>query len=133
MAIRQLTLGASATFDDGTSPVIPLAVVKRFQTITTSRPNCIVQQISTSGDLILLGAADGLGGTLLIVNLDPSNFVTVYRAAGPTNALARLDPDSDGDGNGGFFFVARTGSALTAPFAVADTGACRVAIFTCPP
>lgn len=129
---NELVSSFSVEYDDGQQPPQAISVTRRFRSITTKRPNVMVQSIPTSETAILLGAASGLGGTLVVVNLDPSNFVTIYNATGG-QAVARLDPDTDSDGKGGFMVVDRLGANMLAPYAKADTAACQIAILTCPP
>lgn len=132
---RELLLTAGFTFDDGQESVVTAAVLRRFQNITTKRPSRIVQGIPTTaaGTEIALGSAAALGGAILVVNLDPTNFVTIYRTTGPIHAIAILRPDTDSDGNGGFWMCTALGADLLAPYAVADTATCDILIATCPP
>ena len=119
-------------YDDGVDTPQSIAIVNRFRTITTKRPAAIRQAILTTPTALALGGAAGLGGTLVIINLDPNNYVTVYNATGD-KAIARLDPDTDSDGHGGFLVIDRLGADSLVPYGVANTATCEVMIFACPP
>lgn len=134
MSVKALTLSASAKFDDGISPLVTAAVLKRTSVVVTSRSTITVQLITQSAAVAIdLAAAATYANAVLFINLDPNNFINIYRTSGPTNLLAVLGPDTDGDGNGGFFMCSKLGSALLAPYAQADTADCRMIIFACPP
>ena len=76
-----------------------------------------IQTIGTTEEAIELGEITSIG-YVLAINLDTTNFVSLRVGTGLTNAI-RLDAN-----NGLALF--RAGSGLTAPFAIADTAACRV-------
>ena len=76
-----------------------------------------IQTIGTSEEALELGQDIGTPGYCLIINLDTTNFVSIRRATGEGNCI-RLDA-------GGFALFKW---AATAPFAIADTGSCRVKV-----
>ena len=75
-----------------------------------------IQSVGTAEEALELGQDIGTPGYCLLINLDPTNFVSIRRATGEGNCI-RLDA-------GGGFALFKL--AATAPFAIADTGACRV-------
>jgi hypothetical protein len=76
-----------------------------------------VQTIGITEEAIELGEISSLG-YYLAINLDTTNFVSLRAGTGLGN-FHRLDA------NYGFSF-GKWGSGATAPFAIADTAACRV-------
>jgi hypothetical protein len=129
---NELTITYSVKYDDGESDPITFSVTDRKRSVTTLRPSTVHQLITTTPLALILGAGTGLGGTVCVRNLDPTNFVTVYNETGG-KAIARLDPDTNNDGTGGSCIIERLGADTLAPFAKADTADCLVAIFNCPP
>ena len=107
-----------------------VSVVDRKVTITTKKPVTLVQEIGITEEAIDLGAT-GTPAYAFFQNLDPTNFITL-RVATSGAAFARLDPDTDQDGTGGFAML-RLSTGATAPFAIADTAACKMKIMIVPP
>lgn len=122
----------SVVFDNGVSDVWGFSTTDRERSVTTGRPATTIQNVPTSQQAVSLGAAFGLGGTLCLKNLDPTNFVLVYNESGG-KVIARLDPDTNQDGTGGCCVIERVGADTLAPYMKADTAACDVEVFVCPP
>lgn len=112
-------------FDDGLATESD-EVEARVQTSTGKRTTKLTQTVGTSEEVLDLGDITSVGA-IMIRNLDPTNFVNVKTTTSGT-IIARLDPDTDGDGKGGFMLLSRAGSGLQAPWAIADTAACKVRI-----
>ena len=129
---NELKLSFNVTFDDGIKPEVVASITERFKTIADKRPVMLVQSVGTSEEAVVLGDTAALGGTLVLVNLDPTNFVNVKVATGGA-IFAKLFPDTDSDGSGGFIVLDAMGSGALAPFVIADTAACKVLVMICPP
>jgi hypothetical protein len=75
-----------------------------------------VQSVGTSEEAILLGDV-APGGYWFVQNMDATNFVELRQATGAGDFLKLL---------AGEWAIFRTSADATAPFAIADTGACNV-------
>lgn len=128
----QLTLSATVEYDDGIWPKITGQVADRKKTVTTTRPFTIIQQVAITEEAVQLGDAATLGGSLFLQNLDPTNYIDVKTGTGGT-IFARLGPDTNSDGKGGFLLLDLMGSGALAPFVIANTAVCRMGILVCPP
>ena len=122
---NEVTLSGSLDFDDDLTTEGD-AVESRQQTSTGKRTSKIVQTIGITEEVLDLGDITSVAA-LMIRNLDPTNFVNVKTTTSGT-IIARLDPDVNGDGKGGFVLFSRAGSGLQAPWAIADTAVCKVRI-----
>ena len=80
-----------------------------------------IQNIGNSEEAIDMGTLSTPGWALFI-NLDQTNSIDLKVATGGA-IFARLDPDSAGDGTGGFALL-KLGSGATAPYAVTTSGTC---------
>ena len=76
------------------------------------------QTIGTSEEALDIGDC-AAGGMICVVNLDPTNYVSIRAATGGTNCV-RVNALE-----GALFRFDAAGAA--APFAIANTGACQVA------
>lgn len=76
-----------------------------------------VQTVGITEEALDLGDV-GTPGYVLLINLDTTNFVSIRPATGAANTI-RLDPNFG-------LALFKLGSGATAPFAIADTAACRV-------
>lgn len=122
----EVTISASIAFDDGLRTG-SLDVESRLLTSADPQFASIIQEIGTSEEVINLGGLASLGAFML-KNLDPTNFINIKTGSGGT-IIAKLKPDTNGDGKGGVLLMDCAGSGLTAPWAIADTAECRMAIF----
>jgi hypothetical protein len=122
---NEVTGSFSIGYDDGVQERV-LAVSSRIFTSTGKRVSTLVQSVGTSEEAAALGDIANVGA-FAIVNLDDTNYVNVKVATGGA-IFARLDPDVDADGKGGFVCGSRLGSGAQVPFLIADTAACKVAI-----
>jgi hypothetical protein len=103
-----------------------LAVASRIFTSTGKRVSTLIQSVGITEEAAALGDIASIGA-FAIVNLDDTNFVNVKVATGGA-IFARLDPDTDADGKGGFVCGTRLGSGAQVPYLIADTAACKVAL-----
>jgi hypothetical protein len=115
----EITASGSLELDDGTVTEMLAVSGLRFDWSGTKYTKH-VQSIGTAEEAIDLGEISSVGW-ILAVNRDNTNFVSLRVGTGLTNAI-RLDPK-------GGFALFRAGSGMTAPFAIADTAACRVEFF----
>jgi hypothetical protein len=114
----EITVSASLAVDDG---IIDEALAKsglRFDWAGTKYTKH-VQSIGTSEEAIDLGEITTLGWVLAI-NLDNTNYVELRSATGAGNDIIKL-PAKHG------LALFHWGSDVSAPFAIANTSACRVA------
>lgn len=122
----EVTSSVSVAYDDDLS-ADSLAVVSRKLTSAGKRFTKLVQNIGTSEEAINLGEMTA-PGAFVLVNLDPTNYIDVK--VGSAGAIfARLKPDTLGDGTGGWVAGDCLGGGAQAPFAIANTAACRLAVF----
>lgn len=92
--------------------------------VTTKKVAHIGQSIGTSEEALNLGDVSTTGATLIVVNRDTTNFVSIKTGTGGT-IIAKLRAN----GVGVNWCVIPLGSGITAPYAIADTAACEVDIF----
>ena len=112
----EITASASLRYARSTHTAFYAVTGKQFDQTGTDYAEH-TQTIGTTEEALDLGDV-GTPGYILLVNLDPTNFVSVRAATGAANAI-RLDA------NGGFALF-KLGSGATAPFAIADTAACQI-------
>lgn len=127
---NEIVENVSFAYEDSLGVLMRWGVTNRKRNSTARQVASVVQSVGTSEEALLLGdttAPFSLG----IRNLDPTNFVNVKVATGGA-IFARLDPDTNQDGTGGWLYLARAGSGAQAPFVIADTAACRVEVLTAP-
>ncbi len=94
------------------------------RTVVTTLYHKTVQSVATSEEAVVLGDV-ATKGACMLVNLDPTNFISVKTATSGT-IFAKLFPR--GSGSGLNFCILHLGSGAQAPFVIADTAACRMAI-----
>lgn len=126
------TRSFNLTYDDGVEDALVMALVSRTGTPTTKRPVISEQSVGTSSEAVLLGDTAALGGCLAIKNLDQTNYVDVYNESAGKH-IARLRPDADGDGKGGFCILEELGADTLAPFVKANSATCKIRVFIQPP
>ena len=111
----EITITASLAVKNGVVDEVLARVASQFDQTGTECAK-FQQSIGTTEEAINLGVDIGTLGYILAINLDPTNFVSLRRATGEGNFI-RLEA------NGG---MALFKCSATAPFAIADTAACRV-------
>ena len=114
----EITISASLDVDDGVINEALSKVGLRFDWSGTKFTKHI-QSIGTSEEAIDLGEITTLGW-FLAVNLDNTNYVELRTGTGASNDFAKLVA------KGGLCLL-HWGSDISAPFAIANTAACRVA------
>lgn len=125
----ELTINCSMVYDDPLGGDVSLEVVDLVKNVSSKKPVKLIQEIGTSEEAVDLGET-GTPVYAMFKNLDPTNFINLKVATGGA-IFARLDPDTNEDGTGGVALL-RLGSGATAPFAIADTAACRMAVMLLP-
>jgi len=86
-------------------------------TVTGSEILRCIQSVGTSEEALELGQDIGTPGYVFLKNLDDTNFVSIRRGTGESNMIKLLPGE-----------CALFRMAATAPFAIADTAACRLLI-----
>lgn len=113
----EITISASLELDDGTVAVkSPPASGLRFD-FSGTKYTQHAQTIGTTEEAIDLGEITTLGW-IFAINRDNTNFVSIRTGTGLGNAIKL-------PAKGGCALF-HAGSGMTAPFAIADTAACRV-------
>lgn len=125
----EMKLNASLVYEDAFGVQLKSEVVDRVQNVTTKRPVKLVQNIGITEEAIDLGDT-GTPVYAFFKNLDPTNFINLKVATGGA-IFAKLRPDTNSDGRGGFAML-ELGSGATAPFAISDTATCNMEITLCP-
>lgn len=126
---NEITGSGKLTLDIGDGN--PITVAYSFSDTPSSKKFIYTRQtIGITEEAIQLGEVSSLGWGI-VVNLDPTNFVTIrLPGTGASNDGIKLKPkDSDGNyfGAGPFLF----GPDVTAPYAIADTAACDIKFLIC--
>lgn len=91
-----------------------LAFTGNLVTLTGSNWMKNIQSVGTSEEAILLGDV-GTPGFMIVKNLDATNFVSIRSGTGAANTVKIKAGE-----------VALFRHSGSAPFAIADTGACRI-------
>jgi hypothetical protein len=126
---NELTINCSMEYDDALGESMSLQVSDLVKSVTTKSPVKLIQSVGTAEEAIDLGDT-GTPVYAMFKNLDPTNYIEL-KVATSGAIFARLDPDTDQDGKGGVALL-RLGSGATAPYAIANTSACRMAIMLLP-
>jgi hypothetical protein len=122
----EITASVSLSYEDTENTTGSLAVVNLVKTVTTKKITRLKQNVGITEEAIDLGDISAPGYALFI-NRDTTNFINL-KVATSGAIFAKLLPDTDGDGNGGFACL-QLGSGAQAPFAIADTAACQMDVF----
>lgn len=125
---HELTINAAMVYADDEDTNVEMEVPNLVKTVTTKRVTRMKQNVGTSEEAINLGDVSS-PGYVFFVNRDVTNYIDLKVATGGA-IFARLDPDTDGDGNGGFALL-KLGSGAAVPYAIANTAACQMDIFVC--
>lgn len=121
----EVTSSVSIAYNDGLQNG-NLGVVSRLLTSAGKRFTKLVQNVGITPEAIQLGEITA-PGAFIFINLDDVNFIEILDATGG-DVVAKLKPDTLGDGTGGWFAGDCAGSDMQAPFAQADTDPCRLAV-----
>ena len=114
----ELTLRASISFEKGTKSA---AEALAPFTVDVAGGNYLdnVQNVGFAAEEALLLADITVGGYVWLRNLDATNFISVRQGTGTTNMI-QLKP--------GDFALFRLSPDTTAPYVIADTGACELEV-----
>lgn len=116
---NEVTLNASLAYNDASAPAQLIQLVNKQWTPGTLKFAWEKQLVTTSEAALNLGnLASAALGTILILNLDPTNFVEVRVGTGGTK-IVRVSP--------GRCALFEFGQGVTAPFIIADTASCWIA------
>jgi hypothetical protein len=122
----EVTFNGSIEYDDDLV-IDQTSVANRQLTSAGKRMTHLVQNVGTSEEAIQLGEVTA-PGAYFFKNLDPTNYIEIKSGTGGT-VIAKLMPDTNGDGKGGFCMGDRLGSGAQAPYAIANAAACRMEVF----
>jgi hypothetical protein len=115
---NEITPVGSLSYLDSENTSEQLVIPTTFlASVTTKKVMRLKQAIPTTEVALNLGGI-AAPGYVLIINRDPTNYVSLRRATGETEA-AHLDA------NGGFALL-KLGSGAQVPFLIANTAACQV-------
>lgn len=116
---QELTLNFTAQYSDSLGQTDGQSVVDQLIDVAAKRLLHGTQLIPTGVDTVLIRGGVQAAQLYVIINRDPTNFVTVKNGNGGL-AIAKLKP--------GRFCVIPPGADMLTPYAVADTGACEVEV-----
>lgn len=111
----EATVRVSLSFEKGTVSESKSFGPTTFD-VAGDNPLCNIQDVGTSEEALLIGDIT-VGGYLYARNLDATNFVEIRPGTGDAD-LIQLKP--------GDVCLFRLTPTATAPFVIADTGACRL-------
>lgn len=120
---NELTMSASLDYEDSRFQTDGLSLERVIKTVSSKKKIRHTQSIGITEEAIALGEITS-PGYAIFRNLDTINFVNLKVATGGA-IFARLDPDTNSDGKGGFAIL-KLGSGAQVPFAIADTAACDI-------
>ncbi len=121
----ELTFSATFGYDDGVTQET-VSIVDGVFSAGAQVVHTAIQSIPTSEAAINLGGIASPTG-FFFRNLDPTNYVDM-KVATSGAIFARLRPDADSNGKGGFICGSELGSGAQVPYAIANSGACRVLV-----
>ena len=114
---NELTLqGLRITLVKSGMPAVDITADTDQITVSGTQYMDNVQAIGITEEAVLLGDV-AVGGYWFVQNMDSTNFVSLRSGTGATNFIKLL---------AGEWAIFRVSDAATAPFAIADTGACNV-------
>lgn len=122
---QEIDITVSCAYEDAVGMTGQVEIANLLVTLATARLHHTKQNVGTSQEAINLGDVSTLG-IMILVNLDPTNYIEVKHATGGT-VIAKLFPK--GSVAGLNFCVLQVGSGITAPFVIANSSACEMEIF----
>lgn len=116
---NELTLGVSVSYSKLAGDDITFSV-SGVQRTVSGDPLIGMQKVSvgTSEEAIPLGEVTAAGALMCGQNLDYTNYIEIRDATGASNDVIKVPPREP--------FLFRFGSDVTAPYWIANTGACLV-------
>ena len=125
---RELTISLSAAYEDAVGMTAQVDISNLVVDLVTARCHHTKQNVGfASQEAINLGDVSTLG-VMILVNLDPTNYIEVKHATGGT-IIAKLFPLVDSGAAGLNWCCLQVGSGISAPFVIANSGACEMEIF----
>jgi len=115
---NELLINATLAYDDDVS-ADSLQVTDKQVTVATTTIARHIQSILTSETVLDLGSVTTMG-FVMFKNLDPTNYIEIKVGASGT-IIGKMLP-------GETYGPVRIGSGITAPVAIANSGACRMDI-----
>lgn len=112
----EITLNVSMRFVKGGTDIMPAFAQALARNVAGNNWIWNRQTIGTSEEAILLGDA-GAGGYFIAINRDATNFLSLRQASAAGNFVQLIAGD---------VCAFRLSPNATAPFAIADTGACEL-------
>ena len=125
---EELTINLSAEYSDAEGLTGDVSIEDLLITLVTTKLLKFRQTIATSETALELGDISSRG-FLVLMNLDPTNFVNVKVGTGGA-IFAKMFPK--GSAAGINFCVVHLGSGAQSPYLIADTASCDVESFLCP-
>lgn len=123
---NEITANLSLSYEDSENTAASLALVDVLKSVATKRITRTKQNVGTAEEAISLGDVTA-PGYALFVNRDATNYIELKVGTGGA-IFAKLDPDTNSDGKGGFAFL-KLGSGAQVPYAIANTAACQLDVF----
>lgn len=123
---NEITASLSLAYEDSENTSQSLSLEDVIKSVATKRITRTKQNVGTSEEAINLGDVSA-PGYAVFVNRDVTNYIEL-KVASSGAIFARLDPDTNGDGTGGFAFL-KLGSGAQVPYAIANTDPCQMDVF----
>lgn len=115
----ELKQSLSITFQKGNGRKLEIAYGPKKITVSgTVSIQGMQVSVATSEEAIPLGEVTAAGALLIVKNMDDTNYVEIRDATGSSNDVVKLPA--------GEMAMFRFGSDVTAPYWIANTGACLV-------
>lgn len=118
---NELTLTGILAYSDSEGSEVSMDFTEIAATLSSKKFSHVKHNVGITEEAMLLGEVTSLG-FCLIKNLDATNFVEIRSATGSTKIVKVLP------GKGALF---QFGSGVTAPYIIADTGACQCEYLIC--
>lgn len=125
---NEITINGSVQYEDDDNSSAILQVIDAVFSSASRRPTRLKQNVGITEEAINLGDIT-TPGYAIFVNRDPDNTIDLRVSSGGAK-FARLDPDADENGKGGFAIL-KLGSGAQTPYAIANTEACEMDILIC--
>jgi hypothetical protein len=116
----EVTINASLSYEDSENTSDAISLVDVIKSVATKKITHLKQSIGTSEEAIDLGDVSAPGYAIFI---NRHATATIDLKVATSGAIfARLDPDTDSDGKGGFALL-KLGSGAQVPYAIASAEA----------
>lgn len=121
----ELTATGALYYRDSNGVEQSLAVIADLIDVANKKTTRLQQNIGLVEEALQLGEITLTGSIVMIVNRDTTNFVEIKSGTGGL-VIAKLTAERR-------FLILPVGSSITAPYAIADTGACLIDILIISP